>query len=132
MGSKNIAEIDAPALIQLMVGREAALERSNRAAGTEVALQADGLTLDGAFSGVAFTVRLGEVVGLAGLVGSGRSEVAQALCGIRPATSGTVAVFGKEELIHSLNDAMRLGLGYVPEDRRHQGLALPRCPSRRT
>jgi len=125
VGTMKIQDVDTQGLIQLMVGREVAFEKSGGSTGAEEALNVRNLSLRGAYSDVSFDVRAGEVVGLAGLVGAGRSEVAQAICGIRPATSGTLTVFGREEKIRSLEDAMNLGIGYVPEDRQHQGLALP-------
>src|SRR5690606_11698224 len=72
--------------------------------------------------GVTLTVRAGEIVGLAGLVGSGRSEFAQVVFGISPADSGTIRVNGKRVEIKSPADALKLGIAYVPEDRGTQGL----------
>lgn len=73
---------------------------------------------------VTFHVRKGEVVGLAGFMGSGRTEIAQCLFGIRPATSGTIEVNGRLKAIKSPTDAMDAGIALVPEDRREQGLVL--------
>jgi rhamnose transport system ATP-binding protein len=72
--------------------------------------------------GVSFKVRAGEIVGLSGLVGSGRSELAQAIFGVLPMSRGEVKVAGKKANIHHPADAIRLGLAYVPEDRGTQGL----------
>lgn len=123
--TKSITEVDTQSLIKLMVGRDVEFEKSGGASGTQEALRVENLSLTGVFRGVSFNVRAGEVVGLAGLVGAGRSEVAQAICGINPASSGAITVFGKRERIRTINEAMKLGIGYVPEDRQHQGLALP-------
>ncbi len=123
--TKNIKDVDGKGLIKLMVGREVAFERYSGATGTLEALKVENLGRSSVFEGVSFGVKAGEVVGLAGLVGAGRSEVAQAICGIKPATSGTITVFGTPERIRNINDTMKMGIGYVPEDRQHQGLALP-------
>jgi len=90
----------------------------------EVALEVRGLARKGVFSDVSFQVRHGEIVGLAGLVGAGRTEVARVLFGIDRADAGEVLVAGKRADINSPKDAMRLGIVYVPEDRHEQGLVL--------
>jgi rhamnose transport system ATP-binding protein len=74
---------------------------------------------------VSFELRRGEIVGMAGLVGAGRSEMAQVLFGVTPAESGTITVAGKTVTIRSPHQAMELGIAYVPEDRKNQGLILP-------
>ena len=71
------------------------------------------------------TVHSGEIVGLAGLVGSGRSELAQVIFGITPAHAGTIRIDGQTVTIRSPGDAKQLGIAYVPEDRGHQGLVRP-------
>jgi len=76
----------------------------------------------GQFQDISFGVRAGEVVGLAGLVGAGRSEVAKALFGLQPASRGDVFVRGKRTRLRSPRDAIALGIGLVPEDRKHQGI----------
>jgi ribose transport system ATP-binding protein len=90
----------------------------------EVLLQADGLETADKLRGVDFVLHSGEVIGLAGLMGSGRSEVARALFGIDRLTAGQVQLNG--ELIHvgSARQAIDLGIGLIPEDRRAQGLVL--------
>ncbi|MGH7624449.1 MAG: ATP-binding cassette domain-containing protein, partial [Gemmatimonadaceae bacterium] len=72
-----------------------------------------------------FTLRAGEVVGLAGLVGAGRSELARAIFGLEPPARGRIAVRGREVRIASPAQAIRLGIGLVPEDRKREGLVLP-------
>ena len=86
------------------------------------ALEVEGLTLAGVFDDVTFSVRQGEIVGLAGLVGAGRSEVAQAIVGIAAPTSGAIKVFGRQVRIGDPNTAARLGIAYVTEDRKAFGL----------
>jgi ABC-type sugar transport system ATPase subunit len=81
---------------------------------------------------VSFTLHAGEVLGFAGLVGAGRSEIAQALFGLDPRTTGSVWVGGTPARIATPRDAMRLGLGLVPEDRKRQGLVLSMAGSSNT
>jgi ribose transport system ATP-binding protein len=82
------------------------------------------LTLRGTFSDVSFEVRAGEIVGLAGLVGSGRSEILETVYGARKATSGTVSVAGRMLRPGSVRDAVSAGVGLSPEERKSQGLLL--------
>ena len=119
--------IDREELIRLMVGRELAAAEPGADSTTpgEVLLAVEGLTRDGAFAGVSFQVRAGEVVGLGGLVGAGRSEVARALFGIDRPDSGTVKVGGQRLPPGSVPAAIRQGVALVPEDRQHLGLVLP-------
>ncbi len=126
--TREISAIDSDDLIRMMVGREAAeLVGRHEHAGTigEDLLRVNGLTREGVFQDVSFTVRAGEVVGLAGLVGAGRSEVARALFGIDPYDSGTITVAGQHLPRGSVAAAMSYGLALVPEDRQHEGLVLP-------
>lgn len=89
-----------------------------------VVLEVDNLGSAGVFSGVSFTVRAGEVVGLAGLVGSGRSEILETIYGERPATEGTVTMSGEVLRSGSVADAVGRGMGLSPEERKSQGLLL--------
>jgi rhamnose transport system ATP-binding protein len=108
-----------------MVGRElSALFPKQAAALGEVALSVRGLTREGVFADVSFDVRHGEIVGLAGLVGAGRSEVARAVFGIDPRDAGEVTVEGRRLPPASPTAAMAAGMGFVPEDRREQGLVM--------
>lgn len=90
----------------------------------EVLLQVEGLSRAGGFRDVSFSLRAGEILGITGLLGSGRSEIAEAVFGIRPADSGTITVRGRQRSIRSIRDAVGAGIGYVPEDRLTQGLFL--------
>jgi simple sugar transport system ATP-binding protein len=90
----------------------------------EPRLSVEGLTLAGAFRDVSFDVRPGEILGITGLLGSGRSEIVESLFGIHPATSGTIRVDGRAVRVHSITDAIDAGLGYVPSDRLTEGLCL--------
>jgi len=110
----------------MMIGR--AIEVVNLAAPpafpTEEILGVRGLSSPGKFSDVSFSLRPGEILGLAGLVGAGRSEIAHALFGLDPAAVGEVNVAGRRVAIRTPRQAMALGLGLVPEDRKRQGLIL--------
>ena len=79
----------------------------------------------GVFEGVSFDLHRGEVLGFAGLIGAGRTDVGLALFGIEPATSGTIRLGGKTITVRSPREGMRLGIAYVSEDRRQLGLVLP-------
>lgn len=92
----------------------------------EELLRVQGLGLDGAFEDVDLSLRRGEVLGVTGLLGSGRTELALALFGVFPATSGSIEILGKPARIGSIADAMRHRIAYVPEDRLTEGLMLER------
>jgi ABC-type sugar transport system ATPase subunit len=124
--TRPASELDEGALIQLMIGRrlEQYFPTATGEARGEERLRVEGLARGAAFSGVSFTLHAGEVLGLAGLIGAGRSEIAQSIFGLEPATHGTVWVRGVRTAIRSARDAVRLRIGFVPEDRKKQGLVL--------
>lgn len=95
-----------------------------------VVLSARGLGLAGAFTDVSFSLRAGEVLGVAGLLGSGRTALATTLFGLTPADAGTLTVDGQEVTLRAPTDAVAAGLGYVPEDRLTEGLFLPQSVGR--
>jgi ribose transport system ATP-binding protein len=122
-----VKETSTNELIRLMTGRD--IEYVFPARGrldpeAPVVLDVDDLGMGSAFSGVSFQVRAGEIVGLAGLVGAGRSEIVEAVYGARRATGGTVRVDGKRLRPGSVNAAVRAGVGLAPEERKSQGLLL--------
>ena len=126
VGTQSLTNVTTEQLIEMMVGRTLAdLFPKQVVAPGEVLLQVEALSLAGVFNDISFDVRAGEIVGLAGLVGAGRTDVAQTIFGITPATSGVIKVAGKQVAIADPQAAMRLGLAYVPEDRQHHGLLLP-------
>ncbi|WP_288798915.1 sugar ABC transporter ATP-binding protein [uncultured Arsenicicoccus sp.] len=88
------------------------------------ALEVRGLTHEPLFADISFTVHQGEIVGLSGLLGSGRTEIAEAVAGVDPAPHGQVLVHGEVVSMRSMPDAVAAGIGYVPEDRLTQGLFL--------
>jgi rhamnose transport system ATP-binding protein len=117
--------LDRDDLVRRMVGRElSAMYPKQAASRGEVALSVRRLTREGVFTDVSFEVRHGEIVGLAGLVGAGRSEVARAIFGIDRRDAGEVVVEGRRLPPASPTSAMAAGVGYVPEDRRAQGLVM--------
>jgi rhamnose transport system ATP-binding protein len=123
--SMPIGAIDQSGLVRLMVGRslENLYRRTADDAGLgEERLRTEGLTLTGAFRDISFSVRAGEVVTLAGLVGAGRTEIAEAIFGIVPPESGKVWINGQEVTVRDPRQMMALGVAYLPEDRDGQGL----------
>jgi ABC-type sugar transport system ATPase subunit len=118
--------LDEAALVHLMIGRsidEYIPQHVSSAPGDEL-LRIEKLSSPGKFRDISLEIRAGEVIGLAGLVGAGRSEVAHALFGLDPQVSGRVLIGGKPVRLSSPRAAMRAGLGLVPEDRKRQGLVL--------
>ena len=126
ISTRPVAELTEDLLVREMVGREVGdfFVRTRHEPG-EVTLRVRDLGRAGTFENVSFDVRAGEVVGLAGLVGAGRTDVGLALFGIAPASTGTVAVDGHEVTIASPRDALASGIAYMTEDRRKLGLSLP-------
>ena len=126
VATRATAELDERGLVQLMIGRrlEQYFPGHLAAAPGEDLLAVHGLCCAGKFEDISFTLRAGEIVGLAGLVGAGRSEIAKALFGLQPGATGSVRVAGKPAHIRSARDAMRAGIGLVPEDRKLEGLVL--------
>ena len=126
ISSKPSGEVTPQSAIRDMVGRDVSdfFARTEHARGEPV-LRVEGLSRAGAFSDVGFEVRQGEVLGFAGLVGAGRTDVGLALFGIAPADAGRIELHGRALTIRSPREAMRHGLAYLSEDRRRLGLSLP-------
>ncbi|MFJ8024490.1 sugar ABC transporter ATP-binding protein [Streptomyces sp. NPDC096311] len=130
---KSVGQVPASTtedeLVRLMVGRSIEQQyprvRATGDGGSGAALlTVEGLTRDGVFHDVSFEVRAGEVVGIAGLVGAGRTEVVRAVFGADPYDKGAVKVAGSALRRHDVNAAMAAGIGLIPEDRKGQGLLL--------
>lgn len=118
-------EVDEQQVIGAMVGREVTdIFVKETAPIGEVALEVHNLSTKGFLKDISFHVRAGEIVGFAGLVGAGRSEVMRALLGIDPRESGEIFIHGKPVTVENPIDALKAGLGFVPEDRKEQGLIL--------
>lgn len=125
VGTRLMTQVTTDELIRMMVGRSLTeLFPKQAVEPGEVILEVDNLGVQGAFSGVSFRLRRGEILGMSGLIGAGRTNVAQALFGVEPATEGTIKLNGKPVTISDPDTAMTLGIGYVPEDRREHGLVL--------
>jgi len=120
------AELPHGEIVRLMVGRSLdALFPKEEAEIGPVAFRAERLTRRGVFSNVSFDLRRGEIVGLAGFVGSGRTEVARSIFGIDPLDGGELWIEGRSFTPRSPRAALRRGLAYLPEDRLQQGLVQP-------
>lgn len=126
VGTVPAAETPMSQIISMMVGRELteATVQIPDLSGADVALEVKGLTRGRMVRDVSFTLKKGEILGLAGLMGAGRTEVARAIFGADLAEKGEICVNGKPVRIRSTQDAVRAGIGYLSEDRKHQGLAL--------
>lgn len=126
-GRLNKEEINHQAMVRLMVGRELSQYFPHQSHPLrDVRLKVENLVVAGRVSyPVSFEVRGGEMVGMAGLVGAGRTEVLEALLGVRQALAGKVTIDGKSYSLGNPKAAIQAGLALVPEDRRHQGLMTP-------
>ncbi|MDX1742530.1 MAG: sugar ABC transporter ATP-binding protein [Ruegeria sp.] len=124
-GTVETAQTDEESVTQLMIGRKLDLSRneSHHELG-DVALEVRGLSCGNLYTDVSFEVRRGEVVGFYGLVGAGRTEIAETLFGLRTPSAGKILMGGQEVTIHSPHDAIARGISLVPEDRKGQGLVL--------
>ena len=111
-------------LVRHMVGRTVSLFPKIETPVGDVLLEVEGLTRAGVFRDISFAVRSGEIVGLAGLVGAGRTEVARVLFGIDRRDEGTVRLGGRPVSFASPSEAMTAGIAYLPEDRHQEGLVL--------
>ncbi len=127
VATRPMKELSRSDIVQMMVGR--ALDtlfskRQAKAPGKEV-LKVEHLSLDGVFRDVSFSVRAGEIVCMAGLVGAGRSEIAQTCFGMTPPSSGRIYLDGEPLVPRAPKQMLKLGLAYLPEDRDGQGLIMP-------
>jgi L-arabinose transport system ATP-binding protein len=129
VGERTITDIDEARLVQMMVGRDLTdvfvrQDRGDRTPRPAV-LSVDGLTNDDV-SDISFEARAGEVLGIAGLVGAGRSELAHAIMGATTIHSGQIRIDGKRLRVRSPRDAIRAGIGFAPEERKAQALLMHR------
>jgi rhamnose transport system ATP-binding protein len=126
IATRPAGELSQAEIIRLMVGRSLdQLFPKEEAEIGDVVFRAEGLSRGGLFSDVSFELRRGEIVGLAGFVGAGRTEVARAIFGVDPLDSGTLWIDDRRFRPRSARAALRHGLAYLPEDRIHQGLVQP-------
>jgi ribose transport system ATP-binding protein len=126
ISTSEISNVDIPSLIRMMVGRkvdETLYNKEDVKMGEEC-LRVEGLSRKGRFKDIDFTVKKGEVLGVAGLVGAGRTELVRAIVGADPIDRGKIFIEKKEVKIRSPHDAIFAGIGLLPENRRDDGLAL--------
>ncbi len=125
VATKEVKDLTREEIIRLMVGRELkdAIPKVPAEQG-EIALEVKNINRKGVLHDISFTVRKGEVLGIAGLVGAGRTETARVIFGADPMDSGSIEVFGQPVRIKSPQDAIKHGIGLVTEDRKQQGLVL--------
>jgi ABC-type sugar transport system ATPase subunit len=121
-----VADLPADVLVRQMVGRELSDDAGVQpgTARDRVALRLEGLTRESDYRDISFEIRSGEIVALAGVVGSGRTEILESVFALTPADTGRLWVQGTERSMHSPADAIRAGLALVPNDRRAKGLIL--------
>jgi inositol transport system ATP-binding protein len=125
VGREDSANLTRDRLIRMMVGRtiDQFFQKETAKLGEPV-LEVEGLSRRGHFRDVSFSVRAGEILGVAGLVGAGRTEVMEALFGVAPRQAGVVKVRGRRVEIRSPSDAIGLGMAFLTEDRKRTGLYL--------
>jgi rhamnose transport system ATP-binding protein len=124
--TRHVEAVTRDELIHLMVGRTITnLFPKQEVQAGEVILKVEHLTLSGVFQDISFELHKGEILGMAGLIGAGRTDVARAIFGIEPPTSGSIQIEGREVSLQSSHQAIELGLAYVPEDRQRHGLIPP-------
>jgi len=126
VASGNTTELDNAKFSYYMTGREFEdLHFIRKDVSTNPVLEVTGLKLKGYFEDINFSLKRGEILGITGLLGSGRTELALTLFGMRKADSGTIKIDGKEVILNKPTTAIEQGIGYVPEDRLTEGLCLP-------
>lgn len=124
VGDLRIGEATKEKVVQMMVGRSLNLFPKEVVPIGEEVMRVERFCREGVFSDISFSVRKGEILGIAGLMGAGRTEIARAIFGIDAKDSGETYVEGRRVVINSPVDAIRNGLGLVPEDRKLQALIL--------
>lgn len=125
VGTKATGELTNDQLVSMMVGRELKdIYPPKKCQPGEVALEVRNMSSRGVIRNINFAVRKGEIIGIAGLAGSGRSEVLRAIMGADPIDEGEIYVFGKKVTIRSPKQAIGLGMGFLPEERKSDGLFL--------
>ncbi|MBR5470632.1 MAG: sugar ABC transporter ATP-binding protein [Oscillibacter sp.] len=125
IGTRNICDITMDDVVQMMIGREIGerFPKRESSIGEEV-LRVEGLSHEKLFRDVNFSVRAGEVLGVSGLMGAGRTEIMQAIFGNLPVVSGKIFIEGKEVSIKNPRQAIAAGIGFITEDRKTEGLLL--------
>jgi ribose transport system ATP-binding protein len=126
IATDNLRDTTVNDIVAKMVGRSLEEKFPERASkpSDDIVFSAAGLTREGVFSDVGFSLRRGEILGFSGLMGAGRTEVARAIFGADPLDSGTITMHGETLTITSPRDAIAAGIAYLSEDRKAQGLAI--------
>lgn len=124
MGTYHKAKITEDELISFMVGRKMHYKKYTASKPGDILLEVNELSKQGNFKDITFRLHRGEVLGITGLVGSGRTELAQALFGVNLPEKGEVFIEGKKVQIKSTNQALKYGIAYIPENRQVEGLIL--------
>src|SRR5262245_51164535 len=125
VGTHAAKDVTRDDIIRMMVGREITqMFPKEEVPIGDVVLKVEDLTLEGVFRNVSFELRAGEILGMAGLVGSGRSNVAETIFGVTPASSGKIWINGREVTIDAPSTAMRHGMAFLTEDRKETGCFL--------
>jgi len=126
VATRSVSEVDEPTLVSMMVGRSIdRLYPAKQGKDGDVILELSNVAHRSVVRDISFRLRRGEILGLAGLVGSGRTETALTIFGITPATQGQILIDGTSVTITSPEQARDLGIAYIPEDRAQQGLIRP-------
>ncbi|MDR3304305.1 MAG: sugar ABC transporter ATP-binding protein [Treponema sp.] len=121
----NIADVDEEVIARKMIGRtdfQRIFPPKKPRSDSHIALEVQNIVIKGLLKDVSFTLRAGEILGFAGLVGAGRTETAEAIMGLRNIDGGSIAVNGRTTAIRSAHDAVALGIGYLSEDRQGKGI----------
>ena len=124
VGTLSMAEATEEKIIRMMVGRDVGLFPKEAAEIGRPVLEVRNLSGQNGVKNISLTVRQGEIVGLAGLIGAGRTELARLICGVDGLTTGEVLIEGQPARIKSPADALKYGIGWIPEDRKLHGLIL--------
>ncbi|BBH19029.1 ribose import ATP-binding protein RbsA [Paenibacillus baekrokdamisoli] len=124
VGSYDKNDMNEDKLISLMVGRKVEVFNREENKGGEEVLRVEGLSKRGNFKDISFSLRAGEIIGITGLVGAGRTELAHALFGLNKPDHGHIYISGKKVDIKSSSDAVKHKMAYIPESRQTQGLFL--------
>lgn len=130
IGTEKISEIDMDGVVRMMIGREIGERFPKRDVKIgDVVLRVEGLTREGIFHDVSFDVRAGEVLGVAGLMGAGRTEIMRAIFGCIPKDQGNIYIEGQKVRMKNPEQAIKAGIGFITEDRKTEGLLLEKSIS---
>lgn len=125
IGTKNTNETNFEEIVKMMVGRELGERFPDRTADIgDTYFSVENLSLEGVFNNISFDVKKGEILGVTGLMGAGRTEIMEAIFGARKKSSGTIVLDGKELSIKKPHHAIKAGIGFITEDRKDEGLVL--------